>query len=210
MEATQVLLPTGLEERLGLPIELRVRATWETFLELLPECEYRLEYDQREMISIMGFASEKHENLVIAIAFVLRTLLGTKDFQFYASNLALHIPGGQKRYFNADLTVVKGKSERKQLKGNMYAISNPVLLVEVLSPSTYSYDLANKASAYREIPSLQQLLFVDSESTHLISQSRQENSNKWTLIEYKDKADQVSLFNGAAFELGQLYANLEQ
>lgn len=205
MEATQLLLPTDIEGRLALPTQLRVRASWEEFLELLPECAYRVEYDQHEMISFMGYATEQHEALVLNLAFILKTLLTPQQYQCYASNLALHVPGQAKRYFNADLTVIEGSPQFKNLQGSMRAVTNPVLLVEVLSASTYDYDLATKASAYREIPSLQQLLFIDSESTHIISQIRQTDTQQWLLSEYRQTVDVVPLFNGATFRVWEAY-----
>lgn len=192
-----------------LPTELRVRASWDEFLAILPDCEYRVEYDQHEIISFMGYASVQHEILVATLLQLLGRLIDDKDYIFTGSNLALHIPGMGNRYFNADCCVLKNPVERIQLSKNMRAVTNPILLVEVLSASTYGYDLATKASAYRDIPSLQQLLFIDSESTHIISQIRQADTHQWLLSEHKQLADTVPLFNGASFGLEAVYGGFK-
>ena len=43
-------------------------------------------------------------------------------------------------------------------------LTNPTLLVEILSPSTENYDRGKKAKLYRAIPSLQELLFIAQDS----------------------------------------------
>ena len=43
-------------------------------------------------------------------------------------------------------------------------IRNPVLIVEILSPSTSAFDRQTKAADYRQIPSVEEILLIDSES----------------------------------------------
>ena len=43
-------------------------------------------------------------------------------------------------------------------------IRNPVLIVEILSPSTAAFDRQTKVPDYRQIPSVQEILLIDSES----------------------------------------------
>lgn len=185
--------------------ELRIAANWEDFLDILPKCEYRIEYAEGEIISFMGYASEEHEKIALNIAFLLRNLLGIDDFEFYGSNLALHLPGTEKRYFNADCTVVKGPSEKVELKGNMKAITNPILLVEILSPSTYSYDLGLKTQSYRQIPSLQQVLLIDSTKMNVVSQSRLDKDSEWLLQEYSSPDDSCAVLGQGNLSLSDIY-----
>jgi Uma2 family endonuclease len=50
-----------------------------------------------------------------------------------------------------------------ELTDNNRTLLNPVLIVEVLSPSTRSYDRGDKFMHYRSIPSLQDYVLIDSE-----------------------------------------------
>jgi Uma2 family endonuclease len=43
-------------------------------------------------------------------------------------------------------------------------IRNPILIVEILSPSTTAFDRQTKVPDYRRIPSVQEVLLIDSES----------------------------------------------
>jgi hypothetical protein len=54
------LLPKTLQERLKLDEILEVPATLDEYFELLPDCEYRLDYSDGKIIA-MGYASLTHE-----------------------------------------------------------------------------------------------------------------------------------------------------
>lgn len=208
MEAT-LPLPLTLSARLDLPVALRITASWEEFLELLPDCNYRIEYDQGQIISFMGYATENHETLVGEIIQILGQILQDKNIRISGSNLALHVPDEQKHYFNADCTVIQGKSKKVPLRGSMYAIANPILLVEVLSATTSAYDLSHKFTAYRKIPTLQQVLFIDSERANVISQTRVKNGDAWLLREYQETEAEINILDQGTFRLTDLYAKID-
>lgn len=76
-----------------------------------------------------------------------------------------------------DLCVVCGTLETAAEDKD--AIVNPVLLAEVLSPSTEAWDRGGKAAHYRRIPSLREILFVSPdgrlrEAQHLVAHQREE------------------------------------
>jgi Uma2 family endonuclease len=79
-------------------------------------------------------------------------------------------------YTYPDLSVVCGRPEVLKQRGE--TLSNPTLIVEVLSPSTRSHDLNRKALEYKRSPSLQYLLFVDTEQVAVYLHSRQ-SPNSW-------------------------------
>ena len=54
----------------------------------------------------------------------------------------------------------------------MTAVANPILLVEVLSAFTKDHDLGRKFRNYRKIPSLQQILFIESTERLVVSHTR--------------------------------------
>ena len=153
--------------------ELRVPASFEDFLDLLEKCDYRIEYDEGQIISFMGCATRNHEKLVILIGHLLTLLLKNESYSIYGNNLALHVPGFGKRYYNADCVVVKGDDEEVTLRGTMKAIANPVLIIEILSASSCDFDLGGKFRNYKKIPSLQQAVYIDSTEMSVLSYTRQ-------------------------------------
>ncbi len=206
---TTLKIPLQLNARLDLGEEIRVSASWEEFLEVLPDCTYRIEYSEGQIISYIGHASENHEILVATIIQLLGSILNEISTRISGSNLALHVPGTEKRYFNADVTVIEGASERVPLMGSMYAIANPVLLVEVLSTSTLNYDQGEKARYYRQIPSLQQVLFVDSEKLSVISQIRRPADGGWYLQDFNQASDEVEILGQGSLSLERLYEKVK-
>ncbi|HKK80221.1 MAG TPA: Uma2 family endonuclease [Phaeodactylibacter sp.] len=200
--ATQI--PLRLEERLKLGTELRMPASWEEFLEVLPKCEYQVEYYGGEIVSIMGQASDNHELLVATIIQMLGNLLDD-DFYIYSSNLPIQATGTNKHYFNADCTVVKGQSEKVQVLPGVSATTNPNLLVEVLSPSTQQEDLSTKLIHYRAMPSVQQLLFIDSTAVKVTSYTRLPQQGGWLLKDFTEFEDRCPVFGEEGFLLKDLY-----
>ena len=61
-------------------------------------------------------------------------------------------------------------------------VLNPILLVEVLSPSTEAYDRGKKFEHYRRIPSLREYLLVSQESP-LIEHYLRTEDKKWMMTE---------------------------
>jgi Uma2 family endonuclease len=50
------------------------------------------------------------------------------------------------------------------LRADDRLIRDPILIVEILSPSTAGFDRQTKVADYRRIPSVQEILLIDSES----------------------------------------------
>ncbi|MEK7254476.1 MAG: Uma2 family endonuclease [Bacteroidota bacterium] len=201
-------IPLTIEERLEYGEEMRIPATWEEFLDALEDCEYRIEYDENQIISFMGYATQAHETLMAKIVRLIGNLLNEDLFTVCGSNLALHIPGFVRRYYNADCTVIKGESQYVTLRGDMQAVANPVLIVEVLSMSTRDFDLGRKFRNYRSIPSLQQVLFIESTEMLVVSHIRSSGSNRWILEEFSKPGDQIPILGEGSISMKELYKKI--
>lgn len=64
-------------------------------------------------------------------------------------------------YFVADIAVTCSPHERGR-----QAIKEPILIVEILSPSTERHDRLTKVPAYRSIDSVEEILLIDAESEY--------------------------------------------
>jgi Uma2 family endonuclease len=204
--ATQI--PSKLEERLKLDTELRIPASWEEFLKVLPQCEYQVEYYGGEIISIMGQASEIHELIVATIIKLLGNMLDEKGYNVYGSNLPLYAESSQKNYYNADCTVVKGAAEKVEVLPGTPAVTNPALLVKVLSPSTQKEDSLTKLTHYLSIPSVQQVLLIDSSSMRVVSYIRQPAQDGWLLRNFTQASDECPVLEEGHFSLEALYRKI--
>lgn len=203
-------IPVTWEERLEHDAVLEMPASWEEFLDALEHSEYRIEYDAGQIVSFMGYATELHEKLAVRIGHLLLQILSEDSFSVFGSNLALHTAEfGSNRYYNADCSVVKGDTQKVTLRGSMEAVVNPILLVEVLSPSTYQFDLARKLHQYRKIASLRQILYVDSTAMNVLSYTRHNGGNDWLLREFSQLADNIEILDEATLALEQIYQGLK-
>jgi Uma2 family endonuclease len=84
-------------------------------------------------------------------------------------------------------------------------LTNPTLLVEILSPSTEDYDRGKKAKLYRAIPSLQELLFITQDS-YEVELYRRQPDGTWSLIEATGLESTIELTSIAyTLSLRELY-----
>lgn len=79
-----------------------------------------------------------------------------------------------------------------ELTDNNHTLTNPVLILEVLSPSTRNYDQGDKFTHYRSIPTLQDYVLIESEFIHVAHYQRQ-GKHEWLLREYQQAEDELLL-----------------
>lgn len=78
--------------------------------------------------------------------------------------------------------VVEGELQLQP--GRKDTITNPILIVEVLSKSTQSYDQDKKFKFYRTIPSFQEYLLIDQYSMH-VEKYCKTAVNQWLFSEWE-------------------------
>jgi Uma2 family endonuclease len=93
-------------------------------------------------------------------------------------------------YTYPDLSIVCG--EPQFLDGNRDTLLNPVVLVEVLSPSTAAYDRGKKFERYRRIPTLREYVLLEQDRVHAEIFTRQDD-NSWVLRELNNIAAMLPL-----------------
>jgi Uma2 family endonuclease len=167
--------------------ESKAYLTPEQYLERERVAEFRSEYWQGEMFATAG-GSCYHARIIRNLLRVLGNELLSTDCQPYGVELRLHIPATG-LYTYPDATVTCG--EEQYLDQNFDTLLNPVLLAEVLSPSTRNYDLGGKFEAYRSIPSLREYLTIDSERIQVIQHWL--SGGEWHLRDYRDPLAEIQL-----------------
>jgi Uma2 family endonuclease len=85
-------------------------------------------------------------------------------------------------------------------------ILNPLLIVEVLSPSTEGYDRGKKFESYRTIPTFREYLVVHQDRHHVEHYSRQDDGS-WLLRDHVGQEDSVAIARlNVHIPLAELYA----
>lgn len=203
------LLPYLLEERLALPAFMRLPATFEDYIDLSHSCDYKIEYSNGDIVSIletdplnsnitMGTATLTHEQIVMNIGFVLNQLFFRQpEFIVVGSNMPTFVGEGLSAY-NPDVSVVRGTPDVRLYKKNkksQNALFNPWLVVEVLSQGTRDYDLGEKFKNYRRIPLLEHIVFVEQYWTEVTVYSKS-LSGTWSSLLFENLSDTIQLANG--------------
>lgn len=122
--------------------------------ELTKALDYKIEYHAGYIRAMAGGRPE-HNKLAGNIYGMLYNALFEKNCVVYNSDQAIHIQEFDK-YLYPDASVVCGEEDFER---DLY-LNNPTLLIEVLSPSTGSYDKGEKWLFYQSIPSLKEYLIL--------------------------------------------------
>ncbi|BAY05428.1 hypothetical protein NIES19_47010 [Anabaena cylindrica PCC 7122] len=83
-------------------------------------------------------------------------------------------------------------------------VLNPILIVEVLSPSTADYDRQNKFRMYRSIPSFCEYLLVEQDEVFIEKYSKQDQG--WLLSDFNDLEKSIFLESvGVELPIKEIY-----
>ncbi len=137
--------------------------------------EERLEYRNGE-IFIMSGGTANHSAIAINFIIYLGFLLRDTDLRIHGGDMRIWIPEFQCGTY-ADALVINGELEFHGDRTD--EILNPVLIVEVLSPSTEGYDRGEKFRKYRSIPSLAEYLLISQSEPYIEHYSKAENGDIW-------------------------------
>jgi Uma2 family endonuclease len=146
------------------------------YLEIERRAEYKSEYYRGEMFAMAG-AREAH-NLINGNAYrEFSNQLRSGSCRVYANDMRVHIPA-RGLYTYPDHVVVCDKPQF--IDGEFDTLLNPLIIGEVVSPSTEVYDRTEKFEHYQTIPSLKEYLLLSSERMHADLFTRG-NNGKWVL-----------------------------
>jgi Uma2 family endonuclease len=180
--------------------------TAEAYLQQERNATHKSEYYKGEIFAMAG-ASLNHNRIVSNIIFAIRDGLRKKgkNCEVFPSDLRLHIPANT-LYTYPDVSVICG--EPQFTDDNFDVITNPIVLVEVLSESTKSYDRGEKFKLYRDIETLQNYVLVASDS-HLVEVFTKKTDNLWELRIYENFDENVELGSlNISVSMQEIYLNV--
>ena len=175
----------------------------EGYLALERAAEFKSEFYDGRMVAMAG-AREPH-NLVAFNASVAIGRRLTGSCRGYTSDMKVRVPAGFNFY--PDVSVACAEPQFHD-SGNDILL-NPILIVEVLSPSTEAVDRGRKFELYRTIPSLRAYLLIAQDRVQVDLYLRQDD-NRWVLTSVSALDDTLDLTNpiGCQFPLSELYRNV--
>ena len=128
----------------------RRRYTLEEYFALELASEEKYEYWNGEVF-VMSGASPQHERIVRNLLTGAEIALGERPCEVFPPNLRVKVPAAPP-YRYPDLTGLCGAPIYENI-GGVDALTNPMLIAEVLSPSTEAFDRGDKFTRYQSIPS---------------------------------------------------------
>lgn len=180
------------------------RYTPEEYLAIDRAAETKSEYWNGQIIAMSG-AQEEHLEIVRNISglFFSRLKAGCRA---YTNDMRIHIPVSG-AYTYPDIVVICGKKETTDDRFDTF--TNPIILIEVLSPSTEAYDRSAKLLRYLSIPSLQEYLLINSTSVENLLYAKENTTGRWYVTPFNEPAQIVSLTSvGCALTIAEIYDNV--
>ncbi|HAO11393.1 MAG TPA: hypothetical protein DCQ51_09545 [Planktothrix sp. UBA8407] len=169
--------------------------TPEEYLALEETAINKSEYHDGEIVTITG-GTTNHNSIIINLIANLKFGLRGKNYSLFTSDVRLWIPQ-TRRYVYPDIMVIQGEPIYQE--NNQTVVTNPLVIIEVLSNSTKDYDRGGKFLAYRSIPEFKEYILIDQYSYH-IEQFAKNSNGKWVLTEY-DLEDSILTLESVEFQI---------
>ena len=169
--------------------------TEEEYLAQEETAEDKSEYLDGEIIPMTG-GFTNHNRLAGNVYIALNLALPEQEYDVFIGDVRLWVPK-VRLYTYPDVMVILGKPEYHNNRTDM--ITNPQVIVEVLSKSTKNYDRGDKFKLYKTIPSFREYILIDQTQINVEQYSKTENK-RWLYSEY-DEEDTALVFNSFQLEV---------
>jgi Uma2 family endonuclease len=181
--------------------------TLEEYFALEHAGDARYEYWDGEIICMSG-GSRRHSRIGGRVYQLLANQLEQhRTCEAFTADQAVKNPSPSPPYFYPDVTVACGEAEFTDVRG-IDVLTNPTLLVEVMSPTSRQRDQKHKLELYRKISSLQEYLIIDQDQPVVIQHSKQLDGT-WLTNTFKDLSALVILSAiGYQLTLTEIYATV--
>ena len=185
--------------------QLKHLQTPEEYLAIERKAEYKSEFLQGEIFAMTG-ASIRHNTISGNVLSELKQRLRKTDCNAFGSDMRVGVPDVG-LYTYPDVVAVCGKPVLQDEQ--MDTLLNPVLLLEVLSKSTATYDKTIKFGYYRTIQSLKEYVVVSQDAYH-ITQHVKQTDGRWLLTDIKGADGRMELSSvECALTLAEIYERVE-
>ena len=179
--------------------------TPEEYLALERKATLKNEYINGEILAMSG-ASNAHNLITLDIGTELNIQLRGRECLVYTNDMRVRTsPMGS--YFYPDVVVFCGDP---QFEDNVFdTLLNPILVVEVLSPSTEAYDRGEKFMPYQELASLQEYILVSQDKVRV--EHYRLLKTQWVQTEFRAPEDVLPLVSiGCELPLQDIYRRVPE
>ena len=144
------------------------------FLNLEVKADTKHEYFEGRAYAMAG-AQLNHNFVVANLMRKIGIFLDDKPCHMFGSDLRVTTPASDS-YMYPDVKII---CDDVVVQENSFdTVTNPTVIIEVMSPSTKGYDIAFKFHYYKQIKSLKEYILVDSTKS-FIQINRRNTENQW-------------------------------
>lgn len=172
-----------------LPIKTRYY-TPEEYLELEEKAQYKSEYRDGEIIPMAG-GTTNHNKICLNFCRYFPLTIENEDYDVFMEGVRLYLPQ-HNLYTYPDVMIIKGEPIYHGLGTSN--VTNPQIIIEVLSKSTASYDRGDKFQLYRSLPTFQEYLLID-QYTYSVEKYYRQSQDQWLVHFYTRENAIVKLFS---------------
>lgn len=183
----------------GVKRESQRRYSLDEYFMVEETSQIKNEYYDGQIFAMAG-ASLQHNRIARNVLNFLGPPLLNRGCEAFGSDLRVQTPGGLFTY--PDVSVVRG--EPRLIKGRPDTLTNPIVLVEVLSDATREYDRGQKFTLYKEIPAFREYMLV--EQTGVFVETFRFSTAAWEQRSYDNLEAQAALESiGMTIPLREIY-----
>ena len=161
----------------------------------------RHEFHDGEIFAMTG-ARRIHGRVVSNLSRRLSEALDGSPCQVFSEGMKVQVGDDTILYPDVFVTCDRADLATEQI------FRAPMLVVEVLSPSTQSYDRSRKFAFYRRIPALQEYLLVDPD-TRRVEAFRRNADDQWVLHDMSDGDVLEAASVGARITLSDVFDGID-
>ena len=183
--------------------------TAEEYLRWEEHAETKHEWVDGEVREVAG-SSERHAALDRRIGTRLDLAFEGRPFVGFSNDIKIRVPDGPYYYADGSVAALPARLEPPiRPGGRRTVLTNPAVIVEILSDGTAHVDRGEKLDAYRLIPSLTDYLLF-SQDVPEVEHHRRAPGGAWEDTTYSGRNAAFALAaGGAAVNLGAIYGVLD-
>lgn len=170
----------------------RRQYTLDDYFSLQRGIEVKLEYFNGE-IYVMAGGSAGHNRISRNVLKIIDAALAGSSCEAFGSDMRVSTPSGLYTYPDASIVCGPKVSDATE------TISNPIVIVEVLSDSTRNYDRGDKFELYRSIQTLRHYVLIEQNFIQ-VEHRRFQPDGSWS-SEISESLDQIVHLSEAGVDL---------
>lgn len=179
----------------------QTKLTLQAYLDWEDEQVERHEFHRGEVFAMVG-GRRVHGRVVLNIARRLGNQLDGSPCQVFSESMKVQIGDDTILYPDVFVTCDRADLATERI------FRSPMLVIEVLSPSTQAYNRSQKFALYRRIPALQEYILVDPD-TRRVEAFRRSEKGQWIFLDMSEGDLLEAASVGASVPLHEVFDGVD-